>query len=712
MKLKTRNSVILLAILVISFISPFVAAYMPKTSQTSRNSFIWGGGTTSTQNAWDPPTVDSAQVNILESLVWIDQHANARPLLALDWTYHPRADEGNMTGGVAAISMNLRQGVTFHDGSEFNASVVKWNIDRVINISAFVNTKWYGRNWISVAGLSDRYTSTWNLSWADSDPFGNGRIPIINESIVVSRYVINFTLNKWAADVYASSFTQGMGAQISMEAYMPWQNIEIIGYGEHVDFPQDDPATFPGHMIGTGPFEFQYQDKIITQLFKATKFLNYWNRTALEAAGKLTIDDMYWRYFATAAARTNALINGEIDGAPHMLQQQLTDLVAIKADPLINYFPTIYDPSIDCIQWLAAEGLNTPVNGVPDKIGPLSGVNYTTLEGMTPREMYPLIAEDYGYPAGTELPGGFNRSVRLAMSYAFDYDSYMNVAYANGDGIRTTSPFGMGSIYYDASVKSPYFDLDIARQKLLDDPYYAGLLADRNLGLANDSATWQYVGQTNPMQIMSLISRPESAKPPFFEEALNNLAFAMTLRLVPEIYVDWMANGKAVNFDAFIYIWLNSATDPFGFFGSGMNLIYHSNSRRIPFNVFNFHHIANETIDQWMTDFPFAGTGTQDLANKLADQFLNYHMPFLYLGQYEFGNAINSGWIMSQMALEYAGPSGVQPHFGWIGGARETLAPPATPPEIPGYSLAVTLVVLTLSSIGIVFITMRKRRKL
>jgi len=81
-----------------------------------------------------------------------------------------------------------------------------------------------------------------------------------------------------------------------------------------------------------------------------------------------------------------------------MLQQQLTDLPAIKADSLLNYFPTIYDPSIDCIPWLGAEGLDTPCVNVPNKIGPLSGENYTQFEGWTPREMYPYIAEDYVYP--------------------------------------------------------------------------------------------------------------------------------------------------------------------------------------------------------------------------------------------------------------------------------------------------------------------------
>ena len=235
-------------------------------------------------------------------------------MLALNWTYHPRQDEGDMAGGVAAISFNLRQGVTFHDGSEFNATVVKWNYDRVINISAYVDQKWYGRNWFNPAGLESRYTSTWNLSWAGNDPFSTGgTIPFINETIVVSRYVVNVTLNKWAMTVYNSAFGLGMGSMISMEAYKPWQWKAIYGFGDDPSFPQDNPALFPGHLIGTGPLVFDYQDKVVTQVGKAHKNLNYWNRIALTAAGRGTVDDFYYRFFATADSRTNALLNGEID---------------------------------------------------------------------------------------------------------------------------------------------------------------------------------------------------------------------------------------------------------------------------------------------------------------------------------------------------------------------------------------------------------------
>lgn len=714
MKKKIKNTTLFLFILTIMAFSPlflqFAAANQPNTSQNGRISFIWGGETTSSMTQWDPAINSDPTLNCLESLIWIDHHQTAHPLLALDWTFHPRTDEGNMTGGVAAISMNLRQGVQFHDGSEFNATVVKWNVDRTINISGYVDEKWKGRNWFNPSGLESRFTSTWNLSWAFSDPFGTGGfIPYINETIVVSEYVVNFTLNKWALDVYYSIFSQYMGQMISMETYKDYSNIAIYGFGEDPSFPQDDPETFPGHLIGTGPYIFQYSDKTVTQLIKVTKNLNYWNRTALEAAGRFTIDDLYYRFFPDSESRTSALLNGDIDAAGHILQQPLSDVPGIIEDPLLSYYPTILDPSIAVVQLLATEGIDTPVYGVPNKIGSSSGVNYTTLEGMSPREMFPLIAEDYGWPAGTELPGGFNRTVRRALSYAYDYQSWMNVTFTFGEGVWCTSPFGMQSIYYDSSVPHPYYNITKAREILLADPYYAAKLAERNLGLENDSATWAYVGSTNPIMVYSVLNRPQSTKVPFLESALNNLGFAITQRMVIDMYRDWMSPGKAVKYDAWVYTWLNDASDPFGFFGSGMNLLYASSSRRIPFNLFNFHHIANDTIDQLMADIPFAGTNAQDLANQLADSLLNYHAPWLYLAQGQFGVAVNAGWEIEWDTLEYSGNSEAILHYAWIGGNRISIAPPS-PPAIPGYSSLVLVIFSLISVTGLIYIVNKKRR--
>ena len=63
------------------------------------------------------------QTNIYESLTSQDENMEVQPELAESW----EAVEDNVW------EFKLREGVTFHDGSEFNADVVKANIDRIMN---------------------------------------------------------------------------------------------------------------------------------------------------------------------------------------------------------------------------------------------------------------------------------------------------------------------------------------------------------------------------------------------------------------------------------------------------------------------------------------------------------------------------------------------------------------------------------------------------
>ena len=57
----------------------------------------------------------------LESLFRFDEKAEIVPLLALGW----RADVKAKT-----ITITLRKGVKFHDGTDFNAKACKWNLDK------------------------------------------------------------------------------------------------------------------------------------------------------------------------------------------------------------------------------------------------------------------------------------------------------------------------------------------------------------------------------------------------------------------------------------------------------------------------------------------------------------------------------------------------------------------------------------------------------
>ncbi|WP_164217736.1 glutathione ABC transporter substrate-binding protein [Virgibacillus sp. YIM 98842] len=70
----------------------------------------------------DIPSYD-VQINIFETLIKQNQDMELTPSLATDW----EAVEDNVW------EFTLQEGVTFHDGAEFNADVVKKNVERILD---------------------------------------------------------------------------------------------------------------------------------------------------------------------------------------------------------------------------------------------------------------------------------------------------------------------------------------------------------------------------------------------------------------------------------------------------------------------------------------------------------------------------------------------------------------------------------------------------
>jgi peptide/nickel transport system substrate-binding protein len=78
--------------------------------------------------AGDSSTISSP---VIETLISVDMAGNIIPKLAVSW---------NIPTDGKSIVMGLRKGIKFHDGSDFNAQVAKWNLDQ--QITAKRTTDW------------------------------------------------------------------------------------------------------------------------------------------------------------------------------------------------------------------------------------------------------------------------------------------------------------------------------------------------------------------------------------------------------------------------------------------------------------------------------------------------------------------------------------------------------------------------------------------
>jgi peptide/nickel transport system substrate-binding protein len=204
--------------------------------------------------AADPPNLDPAisaafvdrqvQNQIYEKLVDIDPKLKIIPGLAVSW----KVSELGLQ-----YTFNLRQGVSFQDGTPFNAEAVKVNIERYLSLET-----------------SRR----------------KGELAAIKEVKILSPYQVQFNLKyQFAPLMYVLSDRAGM--MVSPAA--------IEKYGK-------DLTNNP---VGTGPFAFverKRQDKIVLQAFP-----KYW-----DSKNQARFDKLIYRPYPDGDVRTANLLSGAV----------------------------------------------------------------------------------------------------------------------------------------------------------------------------------------------------------------------------------------------------------------------------------------------------------------------------------------------------------------------------------------------------------------
>ncbi|MHA6695253.1 ABC transporter substrate-binding protein [Homoserinimonas sp. A520] len=196
----------------------------------------------------DPHVVNTAFANVplflvFDRLVHVDVDGNPVPGLATAWEY---SDDG------LTLSLELREGVTFHDGAEFNADAVKANIEHGQTVEgSFVKTD----------------------------------LSSIDEVVVVDDYNVDLKLN--TPDVgLVLKLSDRAGAQISPDA-MGTEELSV-------------------HPVGTGMYEMD-GDYQVGVKFAVKKYEDYWEPDAQKLAG------LEMTFMADTTAILNALRSGTAD---------------------------------------------------------------------------------------------------------------------------------------------------------------------------------------------------------------------------------------------------------------------------------------------------------------------------------------------------------------------------------------------------------------
>jgi len=218
---------------------------------------------------------------MFEALLQGDNNGNFQPCLAESWEIAP---------DMLSVTLHLRKGVKFHDGSDFNAEAVKWNFD--VCIAA------------KLAKLAD-YKSV----------------------DVIDPLTVKINLKQYTNTLMSDLTTNWMVSKAAFDK----------AEADHAKDPSKPGGAdyLRWNPVGTGPFKFVEYKR--DAYMKWVKFDQYWQ------PGKPYLDAIEMDFVSDAAVRSAALLSGSVDAEGGVVSQQ--DAAIVK-DTTKYRIETGYDASM------------------------------------------------------------------------------------------------------------------------------------------------------------------------------------------------------------------------------------------------------------------------------------------------------------------------------------------------------------------------------
>jgi hypothetical protein len=507
-----------------------------------------------------------------------------------------------------------------------------------------------------------------------------------------------------------------------MDAYKDYFDVPIKGLGDHPSYPQPDvtggyPSTgFPGHLIGTGPYRFIEHDDVLEQ-GTLERFDDWWNSTPMQARDFHKVPEIAVVTFPLTTAgyqgRNLAMVTGTIDMTYDDGQLVYEDMVA---DLDINYIETGIGLDRD---FITLNCINETFWKDWADLGP-AVINLTDATYSS----YPYLGDmrylaDVDDVDGRVYTDGINRAMRKAVNFAFDYDTYINVV-QGGRSVRSDGFLPSANEYYNPTIPLAYRDLTIARQALIDDPFWGPRVAARGLTISNTTAEWVAVANTNPIWEFKLLwDIANFDKASVFGSSIKDIGLSLgglngapdgNLLIQPDVYnvlfgedvgsVPWFTahgvpsnwGGTITNYGAVAEYFYRSpgdaVYDPFSF---SYDIFPYAGLTNI-----GFHY--NATVDGWIDRAWFVDATTgQELWDNMTRHFQTWHYTEIMISSSKTGFAIDKDWEFPISALGFEFIKYVATTDG-DGGV-----------QIPGFHTAIILAIAIVTISGISYSIKRRR---
>ncbi|MEA2529753.1 MAG: peptide/nickel transport system substrate-binding protein [Thermomicrobiales bacterium] len=205
-------------------------------------------------------------LNICEPLVWMPTATEFVPGLAESW---------EVSADGLAYTFKLKQGVTFHDGTPFNAEAVQFSFDRVVEADK-----------IAAAGSGTPDPAKVIVAGQAHDQIGT-----YDHSEIIDEYTIKMVMSR-----PFSPFLSGLNGYLGIVSPTA---VRSMGLAEFARAP-----------VGTGPFMFK--EWVEADHITVARNPDYnWGSSFFQHPGAAYVDEIVYKIIPDSAIRTGTLISGE-----------------------------------------------------------------------------------------------------------------------------------------------------------------------------------------------------------------------------------------------------------------------------------------------------------------------------------------------------------------------------------------------------------------
>ncbi len=305
---------------------------------------------------------------IIEPLIHVDSEGNIHPCLAESYQV---ADD------LTSITFNLRKGVKFHDGTDFNAQAAKWNMDHTI------------------ASMSQPY-------WKSVD--------------IIDDYTIRLNLNQWANTILTG-----------LDSTATWMVSPTAYEKNGEDWMRNNP-------VGTGPFKFVSFERDVS--YKAKRNPDYWIKDLpyLDEIEILYVADPLTQKAVLQAGETDILqvepakMASDLKSMGFQVEVNVTSTFCLLPDTIHQDSPFAIKKVREAVEYALdresiAKAFSYGFWEAPYQIPSPSNVAYNpnfTLERKYNVEKAKLLMEEAGYASGFHatllvIPVGIDKNIPIAI---------------------------------------------------------------------------------------------------------------------------------------------------------------------------------------------------------------------------------------------------------------------------------------------------------